>query len=45
MYNLDINKKSEPFSYWENLVRIFLVWCTANTNELQKTFVFAAPLI
>ncbi len=27
MYNLDIDKKSEPFSYWENLVRIFLVWC------------------
>ncbi len=40
MYNLDINKKSEPFSYWENLVRIFLVWCERrdlNPYELPHT--------
>ena len=34
------NKKSEPFSYWKNLVRIFLVWCERrdlNPYELPHT--------
>ena len=45
LMNTRTNKeKSEPNFPGRKRVRIFLYWCTANTNELQKTFVFCSSL-
>ena len=39
-------QKSEPFSYWKNLVRIFLVWCERrDTALLCRSCILVDPML